>query len=303
MPQPPGYPRLPEGRLLSAGGIQLFCRDSGSAPGCRRPVVLLHGLTSTADLCWFAVMPRLADRHRCLALDLPGHGSSPPLVPCSVAQVADLVGEVIGSELREPAIVVGFSMGGMIAQELWRRHRGLVAGLVLCSTAAELRPDRFTGRWAVQPSRRLAVSLAGRAPASLRAPLGDRARAAAVARSARTGDASELQRWARGQLERNDPIGVAAASVALRRHDARTWLSDIDVPVATVTTTRDTVVDVARQRALTRALEPVASLEVDADHGAFVEDPERWAPAVVDAVHAVDLSRDQPPARTSPGGR
>ena len=43
-----------------------------------------------------------------------------------------------------PVIVVGYSMGGPVAQLLWRRHRDLVVGLVLCATTAGFIPNRWS---------------------------------------------------------------------------------------------------------------------------------------------------------------
>ena len=49
--------------------------------------------------------------------------------------------EVAGHRIRlfgiDEAIVVGYSMGGSVAQHVWRRHRAFTKGLVLAATAAE----------------------------------------------------------------------------------------------------------------------------------------------------------------------
>ena len=59
-----------------------------------------------------------------------------------------------------PATFVGYSMGGPIAQLIWRRHPDRVAGLVLCATAADftMTPERWPIVWAldeVQPATRV----------------------------------------------------------------------------------------------------------------------------------------------------
>jgi pimeloyl-ACP methyl ester carboxylesterase len=82
----------------------------GSGP----PLVCVHGLSGSA-LNWMAVGPMLAERHRVFALDLRGFGRT-PLGPGTRLRdnrrLLDLfLREVVGG----PAIVVGNSMGGLVA--------------------------------------------------------------------------------------------------------------------------------------------------------------------------------------------
>jgi 3-oxoadipate enol-lactonase len=101
-------------------------------------VVLLHGWTATGSLNWATTMAGLAERYRVVALDHRGHGRGVrgddafTLEDCADDVVALM--DVLGIRT---AIVVGYSMGGPIAQLIWRRHRHRVSGLVLCATAAD----------------------------------------------------------------------------------------------------------------------------------------------------------------------
>ena len=107
---------------------------SRSAP----TVVLLHGWTATGSLNWSATIAALEVRYRVVGLDHRGHGrgihgdGTFSLEDCAVDVAALLA--VLG--VRR-AIFVGYSMGGPVAQLIWRRHRHLVDGLVLCATAAD----------------------------------------------------------------------------------------------------------------------------------------------------------------------
>src|SRR5207248_9510323 len=112
-------------------------------PGPRgsRTVVLIHGLSGSADLTWTPSYPALSRYFTVVALDLRGHGRGIPhdggayrLEDC-----ADDVAVLVRALRADPVIVVGYSMGGAVAQLLWQRHPELVAGLVLCSTAADFR--------------------------------------------------------------------------------------------------------------------------------------------------------------------
>jgi pimeloyl-ACP methyl ester carboxylesterase len=76
-----------------------------------RTAVLLHGMQgSTQD--WWQVGPELARRgYRVVAVDLPGHGHSPPLPGATAEQAAELV---LAALPPAPALAMGHSMGGIM---------------------------------------------------------------------------------------------------------------------------------------------------------------------------------------------
>ena len=78
-------------------------------------VLLLHGMMG-AGRSWWRVAPMIADRgHRVIALDLPGHGDSPPLPDATVEGVADLVLQAWSSlSSMPPALAIGHSYGGTV---------------------------------------------------------------------------------------------------------------------------------------------------------------------------------------------
>ena len=153
---------LPAGRILQEDNVVRRALASPSRPWvssvdlpgrgttavwqCAGPpdaatLVLLHGVTMTAELCWFRVLERLGRQFRIVAPDLRGHGDGIPLrgsrfrLEDSVDDIAALA-DVL--DIKRFA-AVGYSMGGMVAQLLWRRHPRLVSGLVLCATARNVR--------------------------------------------------------------------------------------------------------------------------------------------------------------------
>lgn len=77
-------------------------------------VLLLHGLTYDHRL-WAPLLAELDPQIRTLAVDLPGHGASPRRSSYRLAEVAEVVhGQVIEAGLEKP-VVVGHSVGGLIA--------------------------------------------------------------------------------------------------------------------------------------------------------------------------------------------
>ena len=85
-----------------------------------QPLVLLHGLGSSRSV-WNPVLPALAERFDVIAVDLPGHGESPPFAPGADATPAGIAASVASllDALSLPRVhVAGNSLGGWIALEL-----------------------------------------------------------------------------------------------------------------------------------------------------------------------------------------
>lgn len=108
------------------------------------PMVLVHGLGGSY-VNWLAVADRLAAAHHVVAPDLCGFGLTEPRGrSCSVEANAELLRGIV-EQIGSPAVVVGNSMGGMIAMMLAARHPELVERLVLVDPALprplRTRPD------------------------------------------------------------------------------------------------------------------------------------------------------------------
>ena len=102
-------------------------------------VVLLHGLGASAQLCWFGVLHELSRTHRVVALDQRWHGRGIHSPRFRITDCADDVAALMKTLRIGPAVIAGYSMGGPVAQEVWRRHPERVAGLVLASTSTTWR--------------------------------------------------------------------------------------------------------------------------------------------------------------------
>lgn len=107
-----------------------FTRHDGGGDGT---LVLLHSLALDRTV-WDGLIPLVRDRFGSIALDLPGHGASQGLEETTIEAMADEVASLLTHLDTGPAIVVGLSLGGCVAQAVAARHPGVVRGLALLDT-------------------------------------------------------------------------------------------------------------------------------------------------------------------------
>jgi pimeloyl-ACP methyl ester carboxylesterase len=111
--------------------------------GGGQTLVLLHGAGDSAGT-WSSVVKPLAPRYRIVIPDLAGHGKSAPAEgPLSVGQILAGLEAVMDQGPREPAVIVGNSLGAWVALLYARQHPDRVARLVLVNGGALVgdRPD------------------------------------------------------------------------------------------------------------------------------------------------------------------
>jgi pimeloyl-ACP methyl ester carboxylesterase len=112
---------------LEHGGARLFYTDEGDGP----PVLLLHGWACDSH-DWSWQIPALLPHYRVLALDQRGHGrSSAPEGSYRPQVLADDAAALLRACTDRPAVVVGHSMGTVVASALSVRHPHLVRALAL----------------------------------------------------------------------------------------------------------------------------------------------------------------------------
>jgi|RhiMethySRZTD1v2_1073278.scaffolds.fasta_scaffold106478_2 pimeloyl-ACP methyl ester carboxylesterase len=113
--------------MLNRDGVELFYAEAGSG---EPPVLLVHGLACdhTAMAPLFTYFRR---NHRVITVDLRGHGESDkPEQDYTMATFADDLAWICGELGIEKPIVIGHSMGGVIAVELAARFPGLPIAIV-----------------------------------------------------------------------------------------------------------------------------------------------------------------------------
>lgn len=265
----------PEVEIPDLGTVRL--RDLAGPPGAP-VIVLLHGWTATSDLNFFTCYEALAEHYRVIAFDHRGHGYGlRSRKTFRLEDAADDVISVLDYLEVERAIVLGYSMGGAIAQLLWFRHRDRVDGLVLAATAPYFSEER---------DERLGfMGLSGLAKLARITP--------ATAQKWLT-EQFYLQRkeatWgeaAMEQIERHDWRAILEAGQAIGDFDSAAWIDEIDAPTAVIVTMRDPVVPTRRQVELWAGIHQAEVFRVDGAHDAIVNRSERFVPQILRALESV----------------
>lgn len=124
----------PEPAMIEAGGRRLRYLETGAAQD-GRPIVLVHGFGGDLNN-WMFNQPALAERHRVVALDLPGHGGS--LKEVGSGDIASLSGALLDflDAMHIPrAHLVGHSLGAAVALRTALDKPTHVASLTLIAPA------------------------------------------------------------------------------------------------------------------------------------------------------------------------
>ena len=276
---------VPLTRLVELPGRGITRVWECAGPDGAETLVLIHGVAGTAELNWGMVFAPLARHFRVVAADLRGHGDGIGVrARFRLEDCADDVAALAGVLDIPRFAAVGYSMGGIVAQLLYKRHASLVSGLVLCSTASGVRGS---------PAGGLAALAAPAVAAALRwNPFVQlmSAEACGMALLGRIADPA-IASWARAQLRRTALATVVSAMPAVCGFSSDSWLGQVAVPAAVVVTTRDQIVPPDRQFQLARAIPGASVYEVDAGHGACINAPQLFAPALFEACRSVEPGR------------
>jgi pimeloyl-ACP methyl ester carboxylesterase len=228
---------------VEVGGERVHYAEMGPIePEDAPAIVLVHGLGGCWQN-WLENIPHLARRHRVVAPDLPGFGSSPMPVgwDISIPNYGQLIADFCDELGLEDAVIVGHSMGGFVAAEAVinepeRFERvGLVSAAGVSSRRLRREPTEMFARMVVAGAP-LAFNVQNR---SFRRP---RARAAAFRGLARHPERLRpelLWEFFNGG-DRGDGFGDALTSLA--GYDILDHLEDVDLQTLIVWGRNDRVV-------------------------------------------------------------
>ncbi len=256
--------RLP-GRTVFVGDEEFLVREAGSEDA--DPILLIHGLGGSSLGEWYQIGPKLATDRRVIMVDHRNHGMAPQASQrYEVEDVADDIDAVL-DDLDVRAIdVVGYSMGGAIAQALAYRHPGRVSSLVLIATLAshpkEMRWIRQLGAILTRAWERFT----GVGTPEVRTGY------------LRAGGAVEHMhgRWLWEENHRRIPDTGAQATLAAVRFDSRRWVGKLGIKTMVIIPTDDLLVPPAWQYELAGLIPDARVVEVvDARHEVVWTHPDR----------------------------
>ena len=251
---------MPFGRF---NGLVLHYEDEGPA---QAPALVFANSLGTDHRLWDQVVARLDGGLRMLRYDLRGHGlSDAPAAPYALDQhVADLAALMDGRDLSK-ALVIGLSVGGMIAMALAHARPDLVRAVVLSDTAHKI------GTREMWDARIAAIRQGGMA--AVADPVLERWFAAEF-RTARPADFAGY----RTMLMRTPVEGYAATCATVRDADLTAIAVRLDVPALCLVGAEDGATPPELVRSLA-ALLPNAGFEVipRAGHLPCVEQPDLMA--------------------------
>jgi 3-oxoadipate enol-lactonase len=268
-------------KTVTARDIAYAYREEGQGP----PVLLVHGFPVDHSM-WRGQIESLAADHRVIALDLRGFGATPlaateaeadQRAACGVAmeEYADDLAAVLDAlGISEPITLAGFSMGGYVAWQFWKKHRQRIKALVLCDTRAAADTDE---------ARRGRLDMAEHVAEWGSAKVAEMMQPKLFA--AETIDhRSDVVQAVRQVISGTDPRAIAAAQRGMAaRPDVTGWLSQIDVPSLFIVGEHDAISRSDEMRSMAEAV-PGGELVVvpRAGHMAPVENPQAVTAALGD---------------------
>jgi len=267
--------RVPVGRVVELPGRgSTYVVDSG--PAAEGPTfILLHAVACTGLLTWYPSLELMRGFGRVVVFDQRWHGSGITSRRFRLDDCADDVVALADALGIDTFVPVGFSMGSLVAQLVWRRHPDRVDALVLCAAAAAF------GRAAHE---RL---MAGTVASLLEAFSGRPGAATAPPQHGSDDEVSNGRLWALGQFRTTSSRAILRALAEIIRFDSRAWLADIDVPTAVVIPRHDQFISPRHQRWLARQIPAARAVTVDAGHACCTLESEAFLPGLRSAVNSV----------------
>ena len=245
--------------------MSLHVHTLGSGPD----LVLLHGWGLNSDV-WEDVAEQLARQYTVTLIDLPGHGRSLLTEPdYQLEQIAEQLAQAV----PQPAIWVGWSLGGLIALQIAHQHPAQVNALVMVASSPQfVQSDDWPHGVAPEIFEKFAQELEEDYQATLNRFLAIQAMGSHEAKA-------EI-RQLRERLLRHDEPKVAALQGGLRllqQSNLRHSLSTLSCPIKIILGRRDTL---APARAAKQLHQQHKNLDISVIQGAahtpFISHPEQF---------------------------
>ncbi|WP_321886891.1 alpha/beta fold hydrolase [Paraburkholderia bannensis] len=233
------------------------------------PLVLLHGIGSGAA-SWVQQFEVLGEARRVLAWDAPGYGASTPVASASpvAADYARVLRDWLDAAGIARCVLVGHSLGAIIAGAFAAAHPQRVSGLLLISPAG--------GYGAADPQVRADKRDARLAMLAELGPQGLAEKRSANMLSPHASDAARA--WVRWNMARVIPHGYAQATHLLANADLAADLAQCvgRVPMAVAVGDEDTITPPAACERLAQVAQAPFERVPRAGHAGYIEQPDAY---------------------------
>ncbi|NIF76972.1 alpha/beta fold hydrolase [Paraburkholderia sp. Cy-641] len=247
-------------------------REAGQAGNDALPLVLLHGIGSGAA-SWVQQFDALGATRRVLAWDAPGYGASTPVAAASpLAQdYAAVLKEWLDTLGIERCVLVGHSLGAIIAGAFALAHPQRLAGLLLLSPAGGYGAASAEVRDAKRAQRLAMLNELG--------PQGLAEKRSANMLSAHANDAARA--WVRWNMARVIPHGYAQATHLLANADLAGDLARYEGRVDVAVGAEDTITAPEACEKIALAARTRLQIVPRAGHAGYIEEPAAYT-AIID---------------------
>ena len=240
------------GRTVVVGELELFVREAG--PVDAPVLVLVHGWNLDGAMTFHRIVPALTRRYRVIVPDLRNHGRSDWVRGrVEISELADDLAGILDVLGISGATVLGFSMGGMVAQELARRHPRHVGSLILAATAscpiAEFRVPMRVAFWLARGGLRVSLHEIARATGEV------------LHRTGAVQD--EHRRWMHQALIKRDLDLYYEIGAAVWRFDSRSWVGKLPQRKLIIIPTADEIVPPEAQYEMASLLPDAEVIELE----------------------------------------
>jgi poly(3-hydroxyoctanoate) depolymerase len=270
----PGPRATPRTERVRAAGLRLRVTRRGSGP----PLLLLTGIGANIEM--WRPFERLVRDREVIAVDAPGTGlSERPRYPLRMGGLARVVASLLDELDVARTDVLGYSFGGLLAQELAHRAPERVRRLILCATAQ--------GLPLIPPNPAPALMLM--TPARYYHPLLFKLMIPRIAGGRTRRDPGQLDRQSAARLARPpELLGYAYQLYAAWGWTSVPWLKSVRQPTLILAGDDDPIIPLANARIMARLM-PDAQLRIVAGGGHLflLDQPE----TVIEDVHRFLRSR------------
>lgn len=234
--------------------------------GSGEPLVLIRGLGSDLQ-AWALQVPALAKHFRVITYDNRGAGrTNAPDKPYSISGMADDLAALLDALKVEKASILGYSMGGMIAQEFALKYPARTNKLILLATAATI--DGYT--------RAIIESFVNIRRSNMSREQGVRAQAPFVYSADLFADADRYQRAILANVDnpysQQDHAFIRQAQ-AILAFDSSTRASGIKAETLIVSNKEDILIPPRNSEQLARLIGGSKHVSLDAGHAGVIEYP------------------------------